>query len=109
MTRITGRSDDMLIIRGVNVFPTAIEEQVLSVEGLSPHYLIEVDKSGYLDVITVSVERRPDAPQDAAALGSELRHKFKAMLGISTSVQIKNSGELPRSQGKAIRVIDRRG
>ena len=109
MTRITGRSDDMLIIRGVNVFPTAIEEQVLSVAGLSPHYLIEVSKSGHLDVVTVSVERRPDAPQDPAALGSELRHKIKAMLGISTSVQIRNSGELPRSQGKAKRVIDRRG
>ena len=109
MARITGRSDDMLIIRGVNVFPTAIEEQVLSVAGLSPHYLIEVDKSGHLDVVTVSVERRPDAPQDAAALGAELRHKIKAMLGISTSVQIRNPGELPRSQGKAIRVIDRRG
>ena len=109
MTRITGRSDDMLIIRGVNVFPTAIEEQVLSVAGLSPHYLIEVDKSGHLDVVTVSVERRPDAPQDAAALGAELRHKIKAMLGISTSVQIRNPGELPRSQGKAKRVIDRRG
>ena len=109
MTRITGRSDDMLIIRGVNVFPTAIEEQVLSVEGLSPHYLIEVHKSGHLDVVTVSVERRPDAPLDVAALGSELRQKIKAMLGISTAVQIKDSGELPRSQGKAIRVIDRRG
>ncbi len=109
MTRITGRSDDMLIIRGANVFPTAIEEQVLSVAGLSPHYLIEVSKSGHLDVVTVSVERCPDAPQDSAALGSELRHKIKAMLGISTSVQIRNSGELPRSEGKARRVIDRRG
>ena len=109
MDRITGRSDDMLIIRGVNVFPTAIEEQILSVAGLAPHYLIEVDKSGSLDVVTVSVERRPDSTQDAAALGSELRHKIKAMLGISTAVQIKDSGELPRSQGKAIRVIDRRG
>ena len=109
MTRITGRSDDMLIIRGVNVFPTAIEEQVLSVAGLSPHYLIEVSKSGHLDVVTVSVERRPDAPQGAAALGSELRQKIKAMLGISTCVQIRNSGELPRSEGKARRVIDRRG
>ena len=109
MTRITGRSDDMLVIRGVNVFPTAIEEQVLSVAGLAPHYLIEVSKSGHLDVVTLSVERRPDAPQDVAALASELRHKIKAMLGISTSVQIRNPGELPRSQGKAIRVIDRRG
>ena len=109
MARITGRSDDMLIIRGVNVFPTAIEEQVLSTAGLAPHYLVEVDKSGYLDAVTVSAERRPDASQDSGSLRTELELRIKTMLGISAKVRIRNVGELPRSEGKARRVIDRRG
>ena len=108
MARITGRSDDMLIIRGVNVFPSAIEEQVLSVDGLAPHYLIEVEKQGNLDKVTVSVERRPDAVRDNKALGGELTQKIKSILGVSAQVTIRQDGELPRSQGKAVRVIDRR-
>ena len=108
MARITGRSDDMLIIRGVNVFPSAIEEQVLSVDGLAPHYLIEVEKQGNLDKVTVAVERRPDAVRDNEALGGELTRKIKSLLGVSAQVTIRQNGELPRSQGKAVRVIDRR-
>ena len=108
MARITGRSDDMLIIRGVNVFPSAIEEQVLSVDGLSPHYLIEVDKKGNLDTVMVSVERRRDAPADKEALAGELTQRIKSILGISAQITIREDGELPRSQGKAVRVIDRR-
>ena len=108
MARITGRSDDMLIIRGVNVFPSAIEEQVLSVAGLAPHYLIEVDRRGNLDEIKISVERRPDAVPQADVLRAELIRRIKDLLGISAQAEIRNAGELPRSQGKAQRVIDRR-
>ena len=106
--RITGRSDDMLIIRGVNVFPTAIEEQVLSVSGLSPHYLIEVEREGPLDSVTVSVEPSPNERISADKLRTELRQRIKAMVGISAAIQVKGRGELPRSGGKAKRVIDRR-
>ncbi len=108
MARITGRSDDMLIIRGVNVYPSAIEEQVLSVAGLTPHYLIEVDRRGNLDEVRVSVERRPDAVPEADVLRAELTGRIKDLLGISVQAEIRNAGDLPRSQGKAQRVIDRR-
>ncbi len=108
MARITGRSDDMLIIRGVNVFPSAIEEQVLSVAGLAPHYLIEVDRRGNLDEIKVSVERRGDATPEVEVLRAQLTRRIKELLGISARVEIKSAGDLPRSEGKAQRVIDRR-
>lgn len=108
MARITGRSDDMLIIRGVNVFPSAIEEQILSVAGLAPHYLIEVDRRSNLDEATLSVERRAGAMAEPEALRAELARRIKDLLGISAQVEIRNAGELPRSQGKAQRVIDRR-
>lgn len=106
--RVTGRSDDMLIIRGVNVFPTAIEEQVLSVSGLSPHYLIEVEKEGPLDAVTVSVEPSANASLSADKVRTELRQRIKSLVGISAAIQVKGRGELPRSSGKATRVIDRR-
>ena len=108
MARITGRSDDMLIIRGVNVFPSAIEEQILSVAGLTPHYLIEMERRRNLDEIKVSVERRAGAAPESDILRGELRRRIKHLLGISAQVEIRNAGELPRSQGKAQRVIDRR-
>ena len=106
--KITGRCDDMLIIRGVNVFPTAIEKQILSVDGLSPHYLIEVEKDGNLDSVTVSVEPGPNAARPASTLSAELGQRIKAMIGISAAVHVRQRGQLPRSAGKANRVIDRR-
>ena len=106
--KIKGRCDDMLIIRGVNVFPTAIEEQVLSITGLSPHYLIEVEREGILDSVKVSVELSPKATQPNETLRTELGQRIKAMVGISVDVEVKGRGELPRSGGKANRVIDRR-
>ena len=106
--KITGRSDDMLIIRGVNVFPTQIEEQVLSVDGLAPHYLMEVDKKGNLDSVSVIVEREQGCTADTDALAAELQVKIKSLVGISASVVVKEAGELPRSEGKAVHVIDRR-
>jgi len=106
--KITGRSDDMLIIRGVNVFPTQIEEQILSVKGLSPHYLMEIDKKGNLDSVKIMVECVQGDAADAQVVAAELRTKIKSLVGISVSVEVKEIGELARSEGKARHVIDKR-
>jgi len=98
MEKITGRSDDMLIIRGVNVFPSQIEELILKQPGLSPHYVLEVSKAGPLDHLAVLVEGEP-----GAAAG--LEHSIKAYIGISAEVRI---AAIERSIGKAKRVIDKR-
>ena len=110
MDKITGRSDDMLIIRGVNVFPTQIEEQVLSVEELSPHYLIEVSRDGNMDNVQISVELSGNgsAATDTTEVAKNLQHKIKSFIGISARIDVKASGSLPRSEGKAQRVIDNR-
>ncbi|RBW51846.1 phenylacetate--CoA ligase PaaK [Marinobacter sp. F3R11] len=108
--KITGRSDDMLIIRGVNVFPTQIEEQVLKCRALAPHYEIEVYKEGNLDCVDVRVELKLDAEgtglKENAA--KELAHHIKSYIGISTKIQVQDAGTLSRSEGKARRVFDRR-
>ncbi len=109
MAKITGRSDDMLIIRGVNVFPTQIEERVLAVEGLAPHYQIRVSRDGRLDVITVQVEKAVDAANaDSAALASELKKAIKDYIGVSANIEVCERGSVARSEGKAVRVIDER-
>jgi phenylacetate-CoA ligase len=95
MERITGRSDDMLIIRGVNVFPSQIEELILKQPGLSPHYVLELSKQGPLDHLTIVVEG------DAG----DLQHQVKAYIGVTADVRI---GSVERSIGKAKRVIDKR-
>ena len=109
MDKITGRSDDMLIIRGVNVFPTQVEEQLLSVDSLAPHYFIEVSKDGHLDTIEVNVELAGGAntgsKQEAEAA---LKHRIKSYIGISASVKVHDPGGIPRSEGKAQRVVDKR-
>jgi phenylacetate-CoA ligase len=102
MERITGRSDDMLIIRGVNLFPSQIEELILKQPGLSPHYVLELTKQGPLDHLTVLVES-----EDQAA-GQKLQHDIKSYIGVSTDVRIVTTGTVERSIGKARRVIDRR-
>jgi len=108
--KITGRSDDMLIIRGVNVFPSQIEEQILKVPKLSAHYLLEVSRDGHLDELDVLVEMKPDVVSEAdrEAAAHELQHHIKSFIGISTRVRIQHHGAIERSQGKARRVIDRR-
>jgi phenylacetate-CoA ligase len=106
--KITGRSDDMLILRGVNVFPTQIEEQALRVAGLSPHFEIELTREGRLDEMTVRVERASDAEVGAEAAAHELRHHIKSVVGVSARVAVCEPGSLPRSEGKAKRVIDKR-
>ena len=109
MEKITGRSDDMLIIRGVNVFPTQVEEQILKVDSLAPHYQIEITRSGNLDEMTINVELSPGA--DAAAkqpAAAELQKHVKDLIGVSTRVNVHEEGGVARSEGKAKRVFDRR-
>lgn len=107
--RITGRSDDMLIIRGVNVFPTQIEEQLLRCGGLSPHYEIEIVRPHRMDEVTILVEPRIDLPPEQhAAECKRLAGLVKTAIGISVTVHVREAGTLIRSQGKANRVRDLR-
>jgi phenylacetate-CoA ligase len=107
--KITGRSDDMLIIRGVNVFPTQIEELILKHAALAPHYQLEVTRPKNLDELTVLVERSPGTGgADADAVGSRLAHMIKSMIGVSAEVRVVESGGIERSIGKAKRVLDKR-
>jgi phenylacetate-CoA ligase len=112
MGRIVGRSDDMLIIRGVNVFPTQIEEQVLRDTRLSGLYQIMLSRSGHLDEVEVRCELQPNAhlsPDEVAELAKALQHRIKVVVGISTRIQVADFGTLPRTQtGKARRVWDER-
>ena len=113
MSRVVGRSDDMLIIRGVNVFPSQIEEALFRVEGISPHYLIEVARPGTLDQVTVKVEVRPeffsDKMSDMQGLRDRIDRSIQAVAGIHAQVDLVAPQTLERSTGKAIRVIDHRG
>ncbi len=106
--KITGRSDDMLIIRGVNVFPTQVEEQILKIEDLAPHYEIHVEKDGNLDCVTVRVERKPESSVASADVARALQQRVKTHIGISTKVEVADTGSLARSEGKARHVFDRR-
>ena len=109
MARVAGRSDDMLIIRGVNVFPSQIEEILLKNERISPHYLLEVRRDGHLDDLDVLVERRVEMPAAAkAAVEQDLERIIKGTIGVSTKVRVVEPGTVQRSQGKAVRVIDKR-
>ncbi|WP_231879884.1 phenylacetate--CoA ligase PaaK [Crenobacter luteus] len=109
--KIVGRSDDMLIIRGVNVFPTQIEELILKMPALSPHFFLEVSKDGHLDSLAVFVERTPSGPasDDAKALvARELQHMIKSNVGVSTRVNVVEPMTIARSVGKVQRVVDKR-
>ncbi len=110
MDKITGRSDDMMIIRGVNVFPSQIEEQILKVEGLSPHYQLEISRNNNLDELSVNVEVRENAfgADMRERLAKELQHHIKSFIGISARVNLHDVEAVARSQGKAQRVIDKR-
>ncbi|MGD0420448.1 MAG: phenylacetate--CoA ligase [Xanthobacteraceae bacterium] len=110
--RVTGRDDDMLIIRGVNIFPSQIEAFLVSFPGLAPHYQIVLTREGPLDAMTVEIELAIDAPSDEPSLAKkagEIRQHLKSMIGVTCSVVVKKSGMVPRSQGKAVRVKDLRG
>ncbi|MEO9899308.1 phenylacetate--CoA ligase PaaK [Nisaea sp.] len=110
MEKVTGRSDDMMIVRGVNVFPTQIEEQILKCRGLAPHYQIELTRSGRMDNMTVLGEAAPDAAGKEArdASSAELAHHIKSVIGVTASVRVGEPGSVERSQGKARRIIDKR-
>ena len=106
MEKITGRSDDMLIIRGVNVFPTQIEELILRQKELAPHYVMEVSKEGPMDHLTVLVELAPGAADAGSA--AKLQHHIKSYIGVSADVKLVPISTIERSIGKAKRVIDKR-
>ena len=109
MTKITGRTDDMMIVRGVNVFPTQIEEQILGIERLAAHYQIVLTREGRMDAMTVRVETRLGvAPSDAAADAARLAHQIKQLVGVTASIELVAPGGIDRSMGKAVRVVDRR-
>jgi phenylacetate-CoA ligase len=100
MSRIVGRTDDMLIIRGVNLFPSEVERALLEIPGLEPHYQLVVERPQHLDELTVQVEG------DASA--SDVQSQLARALGLSAKVEVLGAGSLPRSEGKALRVVDRR-
>jgi len=110
MAKITGRSDDMLIIRGVNVFPTQIEAQILRCADLAPHFLIELTRPDRMDEVHLHVELRRDrAEPDRQLHASVLRAYIKEAVGINVKVEVRDPGDLQRSSGKAVRVNDLRG
>jgi phenylacetate-CoA ligase len=111
MEKVTGRSDDMMILRGVNVFPTQIEELILKRVELAPHYQCILGREGPLDSLTVAVETRPGiAPESLEARGAAkmLEHEIKVYVGTSVKVELRAEGGIERSMGKAKRVLDQR-
>jgi phenylacetate-CoA ligase len=112
MHRVTGRSDDMLIVRGVNVFPSQIEMVLMQVPGLTPHYQIFVDRVGSMDILEVQVEVSPEIFSDEIkqleSLEKRLRDEIQSYLGVSVKISLKEPKSIQRSEGKAVRVVDRR-
>jgi phenylacetate-CoA ligase len=112
MDRVTGRSDDMLIIRGVNVFPSQIESVLMDTEGLTPHYQLVVDREGPLDVLTVRVEVSEtmfsDKVKQLQAYEKSISKNIKELLGVSAKVKLVEPKGIARSEGKAVRVVDNR-
>jgi phenylacetate-CoA ligase len=109
--RVTGRDDDMMIIRGINVFPSQVEAVLVGFPGLAPHYQIVLTREGALDVMTVEVEVAPGAQPaggDHGGLAKKVSGHIKSLIGVTCQVVIKPPGEVPRSQGKAVRVKDQR-
>ena len=108
--KITGRSDDMIILRGVNIFPTQVEEQILKCKGLAPHFQIELTRTGRMDDMTIHSEATPQVATDDARAASarELAHHVKSTLGVTAKVVVHSPGGAPRSEGKAKRVVDNR-
>ena len=112
MERVSGRSDDMLIIRGVNVFPSQIESVLMTIEGVEPHYLLIVDRQGTLDTLDVHVEVNEkvfsDEVKNLQSLGRRIEKEIKDLLGVNVGVKLVEPKTLQRSEGKAQRVIDKR-
>lgn len=113
MGKITGRSDDMLIVRGVNLFPTQVEEQVLKIAQLAPHYQLVLTRNGHLDELEILTELRDEfahaTEPEREALGQQLQHAVKSYIGVSARVRVSEGGSVERTlTGKARRVIDKR-
>jgi phenylacetate-CoA ligase len=112
MNRVSGRSDDMLIIRGVNVFPSQIESVLMETEGVTPHYQLMVDRQDSLDVLTVLVEVSEqmfsDEVRKLQAMENRIAKNIKELLGVSAKVKLVEPKGITRSEGKAVRVIDNR-
>ncbi|MDO5629644.1 MAG: phenylacetate--CoA ligase PaaK [Mobilicoccus sp.] len=109
MAKITGRTDDLMIVRGVNVYPTQIEEIILRIDGLSPHFQCVLTRPGRMDELTIKVEASPDAPQSShESMANEIRHQVKSRIGTSAKVEIVGEGGIERSVGKARRIVDQR-
>ena len=110
MEKVVGRTDDMISLRGVNVFPTQIEEQILKCDALSPHFKLELTRHERLDAMTVVVEARPHATEEAEReMGAhQLAHHVKSVIGVTVAVRVVDPGAVERSQGKAKRVVDLR-
>ena len=107
MEKVTGRSDDMIILRGVNVFPTQIEECLMASPGLAPHFQIELSKPGRMDQMRVLCEAS-DASTNRVDAGKSLASRIKQTIGISVAVDVADPGQVERSQGKAVRILDKR-
>jgi len=109
MEKITGRNDDMIILRGVNLFPTQIEEIVLGIETLTPHFILELTRAGRMDALTVRIERAPHLSVEVCQAATEvLASRIKEFIGASVAVRLEEPGALPRSEGKYKRVYDLR-
>jgi phenylacetate-CoA ligase len=108
MEKVTGRTDDMMIVRGVNVFPTQIEEKLLEMQALSAHYQIVLTRDGRMDQMEVKVEARPGAGEAAKADADLLARRIKETIGITASIRVLSPDGIERSQGKAKRVVDQR-
>ena len=110
MEKITGRSDDMIILRGVNVFPTQIEEQLMQVFDLAPHFQIELSRTGRMDEMRILTEAAIgiNDPDRRIAAGKSLASRIKQMIGVSVKVDVLDTGKVERSQGKAVRIVDKR-
>ena len=109
MEKVTGRTDDMIILRGVNLFPTQVEELILRLPALSPHVQLHLSRSGRLDAMTIHVERRPEAtPADADAAGARLVALIKNTIGVSAGIVVEDPGTIERSMGKMRRIVDGR-
>ncbi|MCF6321933.1 MAG: phenylacetate--CoA ligase [Rhizobiaceae bacterium] len=110
MEKITGRTDDLIILRGVNVFPTQIEEQILRVKSLSPHYQIVLERTGPMDAMSVNVETVDNntTAEQRSGWMKELSAHIKGVVGVSAKISVSEPGSIERSVGKAVRVIDKR-
>jgi phenylacetate-CoA ligase len=107
MSAVRGRRDDMLIIRGVNLYPSQIEHVLLAQAGVAPHYQLVVERPGTLDEVTVCCEPAEQGV-DETALATKVEQAIRERIGVTVTVDVKAPGEVPRSEGKAVRVIDRR-